>query len=448
MADSDIYHPDFKAMPYWWEAYQPTAQDPQDVPSRARVAIVGGGYAGLSTALEATKHGVDCIVLEAAELGFGASTRNGGGVSGGVNIGKSFSGKTLDPASERAQAVLADGADAFGLIERLIAEEGIACHWQKTGRFVGAWTPAHFASQAKKIAQLNDTARSDAYMVPRERQREEMASDYYYGGMVVERSANLHPALYYKGLLDACRARDVPVCARAPVTKITGRDSGWLVQTTRGAVRADEVVIATNGYTGDITPELKRRVVPLASHIIATEELPPDLAASLIPKRRTLSDTRRVLCYYRMSPDGRRMIFGGRARFTPVTPERSAPILHRFMTDRFPQLRGTRITHAWTGNVAFTLDALPHMGRQDGMHYLMGCNGSGVAMMTYLGWQTARKIAGVANRQSAFDTEEFPTHRLYSGNPWFLPAIGGWYRLRDSVDRGLASLSPARTGGS
>ena len=441
MADNAIFHPAFKAMPYWWEAYHPTAQDPVDLPAQVRIAIVGGGYGGLSTALEAAKHGIDCVVLEAAELGFGASTRNGGGVSGGVNIGKSFSGKTLDPQSDRAQAVLADGADAFSLIERLIVEENIACYWNKTGRFVGAWTPAHFAGQAKKIALLNDAARSEAYMVPRERQREEMASDYYYGGMVVERSANLHPALYYKGLLDACRARGVPVCARAGVQRISERNGGWEVTTERGTVRADEVVIATNGYTGDITPELKRRVVPLASHIIATEELPPDLAASLIPKRRTLADTRRVLCYYRMSPDGRRMIFGGRARFTPVTPQQSAPILHRFMTDRFPQLRGTRITHAWTGNVAFTLDALPHMGRQSGMHYLLGCNGSGVAMMTYLGWQTARKISGVANQASAFDTEDFPTHPLYSGNPWFLPAIGSWYRLRDEVDRRLASLA-------
>jgi glycine/D-amino acid oxidase-like deaminating enzyme len=444
MADRDIYHSEFKPMPYWWEAYRPTAQDPVDLPARARIAIVGGGYAGLSTALEAAKQGVDCVVLEAAELGFGASTRNGGGVSGGVNIGKSFSGKTLEPTSERARAVLADGADAFGLIEQLIAQEHIACHWQKTGRFVGAWTPGHYASQAKKITLLNDAARSEAYMIPRERQREEMASDYYYGGMVVERSANLHPALYYKGLLDACRVRGVPVCARASVTRITERNGGWLVQTVRGGVLADEVVIATNGYTGDITPALKRCVVPLASHIIATEALPQDLAASLIPKRRTLSDTRRVLCYYRMSPDGRRMVFGGRARFTPVTAQQSAPILHRFMTDRFPQLRGTKITHAWTGNVAFTLDALPHMGRQDGMHYLLGCNGSGVAMMTYLGWQTARKIAGVANQQSAFDTDEFPTNPLYTGNPWFLPAIGGWYRLRDSLDRGLATLSAAR----
>ena len=441
MADNGIYHSDFKAMPYWWEAYHPTAQDPLDLPPRVRVAIVGGGYGGLSTALEAAKQGIDCVVLEAAELGFGASTRNGGGVSGGVNIGKGYFGKTLDPESERAHAVLAEGGDVFGLIERLIAEEGIECHWKKNGRFTGAWTARHYAEQAEKIARLNEDAKAEAYMVPRERQREEIASDYYYGGMVVERSASLHPALYYKGLLDACRKRGVPVCARAPVTRISEQDGGWLVKTARGEIRADEVVIATNGYTGDATPELKRRIVPVASHIIATEELPPDLAASLIPKGRTLSDTRRVLCYYRMSPDGRRMVFGGRARFTPVTPQKSAPILHRFMTDRFPQLRGAKITHAWTGNLGFTMDKLPHMGQQDRMHYLMGCNGSGVAMMTYLGWQTARKIAGVANQASAFDTEEFPTHPLYNGNPWFLPALGGWFRFRDSVDRGLASLS-------
>ena len=178
MAGADIYHRDFKAMPYWWGRIPRLHRNPLDVPVRARVVIVGGGYAGLSTALEAAKHGVDCVVLEAAELGFGASTRNGGGVSGGVNIGKSFSGRSLDPASERARAVLADGADAFGLIERLIAEEGINCHWQKTGRFVGAWTPVHFTAQANKIALLNDAARSEAYMVPREHQREEMASDY------------------------------------------------------------------------------------------------------------------------------------------------------------------------------------------------------------------------------------------------------------------------------
>jgi glycine/D-amino acid oxidase-like deaminating enzyme len=257
--------------------------------------------------------------------------------------------------------------------------------------------------------------------------------------MVVERSGKLHPALYYKGLLDACRRRrGVAVCAKAAVTGIGRSGTAWRVETSRGAVAAGDVVIATNGYTGNLTPTLKRRVVPVASHIIATEELPADLARSLVPKGRTLSDTRRVLCYYRMSPDGTRMVFGGRARFTQVDAAVSAPILYRYMTDRFPQLRGVKVTHAWTGNVAFTLDALPHMGLQDDLHYCLGCNGSGVAMMTYLGWQTARKIARAANYACSFDTEDFPDHPLYSGNPWFLPVVGGYYRLRDSLDRLLA----------
>jgi glycine/D-amino acid oxidase-like deaminating enzyme len=197
-------------------------------------------------------------------------------------------------------------------------------------------------------------------------------------------------------------------------------------------------VIATNGYTGAVTPALRRRIVPIASHIIATEPLAPDLAGSLIPKRRSISDTKRVLCYYRMSPDGARMVFGGRARFTPADPFLCARVLHGYMTERFPQLKGTRVTHSWTGNTAFTLDALPHMGEEGGLHYCLGCNGSGVAMMTYLGTQTARKIARVANAPCAFDGPEFPDHPLYTGNPWFLPLVGGWYRMRDRLDRMLA----------
>src|ERR1700737_1464677 len=296
----DIFHRDFTPTPYWWEAYTPAAGELAEVPRSARVAIVGGGYAGLSTALELAKHGIDAVVLEANELGLGASTRNGGAVSGGVNIGKSFTGRSADVEPERAERLLSDASDAFGLIDRLIEEEKIDCFWEKPGRFVGAWTRKHFDAQARRLAVLNSAAQSGACMVPRERQREEIASDYYFGGMVVERSGKLHPALYYKGLLETCRRRDIAVCARAAVTGRSRTGSTWRAETARGVVSAGDVVIATNGYTGSLTPALRRRIVPIASHIIATEELPPDLARSLIPKGRTLSDTRRVLCYYRM----------------------------------------------------------------------------------------------------------------------------------------------------
>jgi glycine/D-amino acid oxidase-like deaminating enzyme len=436
---ADIFHPDFQPKPYWWETYTPVTGALADVPKQARVAIVGGGYAGLAAARELVRHGIDAVVLERGELGVGASTRNGGAVSGGINIGKSFSGRTAEVAPERARRLLADAADAFSVIERLIEDEGIECFWQKRGRFVGAWTPKHYAYLEHRLANLNDDAQSGASMVPRARQREEIASDYYYGGMVVERSASLHPALYYKGLLDACRRRDVTICAAAAVEKIIPSGTGWRVETSRGPIAAGDVVIATNGYTGTVTSALRRRIVPIASHIIATEPLPEDLARSLIPKRRTLSDTKRILCYYRMSPDGTRMVFGGRARFTPANPRLCAAVLHTYMTERFPQLKGVRVTHSWTGNTAFTLDALPHMGEEGGLHYCLGCNGSGVAMMTYLGTQTARKIARVANAPCAFDTPEFPDHPLYTGNPWFLPLVGGYYRMRDRLDRALGT---------
>src|ERR1041384_6438985 len=175
MPRGSIFHPDYQPRPYWWEAYGPTAGELVEVPREARVAIVGGGYAGLAAALELAKQGVDAVVLERGALGIGASTRNGGSVSGGVNIGKSFSGPAAEVAPERAEALLADAADAFSLIERLIEDEKIECYWQKRGRFVGAWTPKHYAAQEKRLAGLNDAAQSGAYMVPRDRQREGVA---------------------------------------------------------------------------------------------------------------------------------------------------------------------------------------------------------------------------------------------------------------------------------
>src|SRR5216110_2827419 len=157
MTRADIFHPDFAPTPYWWEAYAPAAGELVDVPREARVAIVGGGYAGLAAALEFSKHGIAAVVLERGALGVGASTRNGGSVSGGVNIGKSFSGRAAEVAPERAQHLL---ADAVSLIERLIADEAIECFWMKRGRFVGAWTPKHYASQERRLASLNDAAQS------------------------------------------------------------------------------------------------------------------------------------------------------------------------------------------------------------------------------------------------------------------------------------------------
>jgi len=438
-ARGGVFHPDFRALPYWWEAWEPRREAPEDPPAATDVAIVGGGYAGLNAALELARAGIDATVFEAGDFGAGASTRNGGAVSAGINIGKGIGGwsSKTDDAAHAAQirALITDGAQGLDLLEDIIRREAIDCHYERSGRFLGAYTARHFAGFAAAVDKLNAITAATAYVVPRDRQRDEIASDFYHGGMVVERAGKIHPALYYKGLLDACRRRTIRLLAQTGVARIAGQRDAFTLVTARGSVRAKQIIIASNGYTGDATPQLKRRLIPVASHIIATEALPADLARALTPRGRTISDTPRILTYYRLSPDGRRMIFGGRARFTAVGPEISAPALHRMMIDRLPQLKDARITHAWTGNVAFTFDFLPHMGVMDGMHYALGCNGSGIAMMSYLGHQTARKIIGGGNRVSAFEDIEFPARPFYTGNPWFLPLVGGWYRLRDRLDR-------------
>ena len=231
----------FRPEPYWWEAYRPAADELAEVPKAARVAIVGGGYAGLSTALELAKQGIDAVVLEAGALGFGASTRNGGAVSGGVNVGKSFTGKTI-AVDERAGRGI-----AVGCRRRLCADR--SADRAKNGSIASGKSAAGLSAPGRgRISRhsssgsnlLNAAAQSGAYMVPREHQRGEIASDYYYGGMVVERSGKLHPALYYKGLLDACRRREIAICAKAAVGRITragdrlaGRDPARRAQRRR-----------------------------------------------------------------------------------------------------------------------------------------------------------------------------------------------------------------------
>ncbi len=216
-----------------------------------------------------------------------------------------------------------------------------------------------------------------------------------------------------------------------------GSEGRFTVTTSRGTCRADHVVIATNAYTGPLQPKLSRRIVPISSQIIVTEELPEDLAHELIPNGRTISETPRVTSYYRLLPGDRRVMYGGRARFQDVPADVSAALLYEMMIARWPQLKGTRITHSWSGLVAMTTDSLAHMGFEDGIHYCLGCNGSGIAMMTYLGNRIGRRILDGGRTDSAYADIALPAVPVpfYRGRPWFLPIVGEYYRYLDRRDR-------------
>lgn len=443
-----IFAEDFQARPYWWEAAAPT-HDTTDLPPETSVAIVGGGYTGLSAALTLRRLGHEVAVMDAEPIGFGASSRNGGMVSGGLKLAAGRLVRTYGAA--RARAIAEAAAASFPFIEDLIAREAIDCDYIRCGRFVPASTPGHYEALAAKADRIAAVTGLPTRMVPRWRQRRELASDYYFGGMVVEATGSLHPAKYAAGLAGAARRAGAVLVGGARVDAIERDGSGFALRTGRGVTRARHVLVATNGYShpGPM-PWLARRVIPVASYIIATQPIGEDRVRPLFPTGRMIADTKRVLNYFRPSPDFSRILWGGRASFraSGAAPERAAITLWNAMLKVFPSLRDVRITHAWTGNVAFTLDGLPHIGERGGFHYAAGCQGSGVAMMSWLGHQVALKIAGAANAPFPLDGE-MPTLPAYDGRPWFLPLAGEWMRARDRIDRAFAvtpreSASPNR----
>jgi glycine/D-amino acid oxidase-like deaminating enzyme len=432
--------PGFVARPYWWDAAEPGTRD-APLPDRMQVVVIGGGYAGLSAALTLRRLGHEVLVLDAERIGWGASSRNGGAVSGGLKLAKTDLAK--QHGEVRASAIMETAAASFPFIEELIAREAIDCDYVRCGRVSAAWTPRDYEAMAARADRLAMLTGHPTRMVPRERMREVLGSDHYHGAMVADGAGSLHPGKYARGLAQAAERAGAVLASGVRVSGIRQQGSGFRIATDKGELAADAVLVATNGYSrgpgggsaGGAMPWLARRLLPIASYIIATEPLEPGLVDRLFPARRVAGESRRVLNYFRASPDGTRVVWGGRASFRDVSPEQAAPTLHRMMSEVFPELAKTRISHAWSGNVAFTFDFLPHIGVQDGVHYAAGCQGSGVAMASWLGHNCALKLAGAGNQDFALDGLNFPTMPTYDGTPWFLPAVGSWYRVRDRLDR-------------
>ena len=432
-ARDDIFAPGFVERPYWWDAAPPEQARDEPLPEATDVAIVGSGYCGLSAALELARNGVRATVLEAGPLGQGASTRSGGMVSSGQKLVITGAVNAFRP--DQTEQVFEESKGSFAFIQELIRREGLDADYQPCGRFFGAWAPAHYATLQRNAELLRRNTQVDATVLPRAEQRREIGSDLYHGGMVVTDYGAVHPAKYNRALRQAARREGAGLHSHAAVTGIVRDGDGYLVRTQRGTVRAGEVLVATNGYTDRAVPYLRRRIIPVASYIVATEPLPKALMDEILPHRRMMSDTRRELSYFRPSPDGTRLIYGARTSPFDKNPRDMARGIHRRVTQLYPQLRHVRLSHAWNGFVGMTFDHVPHMGTHEGVHYAMGCNGNGVAMATYLGWQTALKILGRQNRPSIFDGRPFPTKPYYTGWPWMVPLVSGWYHLTDALAR-------------
>jgi glycine/D-amino acid oxidase-like deaminating enzyme len=427
---------DFRDQPLWWDDDPPFRTGDNPLPSRCDVAVVGGGFAGLSTALELARNGSRVVVLEADAFGFNASARNSGGVSFAIDLNKAagwhrWAGGTAPPMAELARGA----AESVAHMEDFIAANAIDCDYHRRGRLSCAPSPAHYEILSRRLDPLNRLFGAEAHMVSRAEQRSEIGSDSFFGAMVVKRSGQLNPAKLVKSLVELCRKSDAQLFSDTTVTSIERLAGGFTLTTSRGKLQASTVVVAVNAQAARLsTARLQSRMVPVASHIIVTDRLPDEVASGLLPNRRTGADGRRLLAYFRRTPDGNRFLYGSRASPFDVSPQQAATVLYRRMVATFPQLDGTRIRHAWGCKVGFTFDGLPHLGEMNGLHYIMGCNGNGVAMMNYLGHKLARKLIDGNSVPCVFDQPIFPTLPLYSGKAWFLPLVSSVYGLLDQRD--------------
>jgi glycine/D-amino acid oxidase-like deaminating enzyme len=408
------------------------ARSKTSVEGRTDVAVIGGGLTGVVAALHLARSGAKVDLFEQHTVGFGASGRNGGMATTGMSIGIRDAVAKL--GFDTAVRLYGAYTDAIDLVEKLVAEEGIDCHFARTGKLNLASKPAHYQGFEKTHELLNARLGLETQLVPKAELRSEIGSDAFHGGMVESRSAGLHVGKYSRRLGEAAERAGVTIHEQAPVQNLTKLGAGHELPTPRGRMQAKQVLLATGAYSRRPFRWHQVRIAPVGSFIIATEPLDASLCDDILPTRRMASDSKNLLNYFRITPDNR-LLFGGRARFAmsnPQSDEKSGKLLRDTMVHTFPKLAAAKIDYCWGGLVDMSLDRLVHAGERDGVYYAMGYAGHGVQMATYMGRQMAEYLSGVpqANIWSDFKFRRIPGH---FGPPWFLPFAGAYYKFKDRV---------------
>ncbi|MGL3820896.1 NAD(P)/FAD-dependent oxidoreductase [Sphingopyxis sp. R3-92] len=390
------------------------------------VAVIGGGFTGLSAALACAERGFSVILVEAEEVGFGASGRNGGQLIPGLRW--SASELETEFGNERA-AALFDLCWRGNPVKTRIAKHSIACDL-KVGHLEAAWTPKDFDGMRREADYLTTRYGYEADVIAQAEMDAHIASPLYHGGIYDRQGGHFHPLNYAIGLATAAETAGVRI--------LQGQRANWILDGDPGelflgdaTIEARYFIDATDSWIGDLEPDLGRYTVPIMNYNIATAPLAN--ADALLPSDAAVADSRFVLNYFRLSAD-KRLIFGGGERYSQTPPRDIAAFVRPFMAQVFPQIADAKIDYGWGGAVAVTMNRLPHIGRRGNVFFAHGFSGHGAMVTTLAGELIAEAMAGTAER---FDVLANLPSRPFPGGPWIrrpLATLGLlWYALRDRL---------------
>ena len=413
---------------YWWEEAPPRSAPTMDWSDKTDIAIIGCGFTGLSAALTLARAGREVVVLEKNLIGEGASTRNGGITSGNIRLSQKQLTRRFGP--ERAQTFIDESVAARADLERFIEENKINCDYQPVGRIVGLM--GSFSSQTieRDHNKFADRYNIEPRLISKSEMAEYTSSKKYEAGIYRPDIGGIQPAKLLHEMARLAVDAGVKIFSETAVTKIENHKTTFTLTTTQGKITAQHLISATNAYTDQAQPWLRRRLIPVISEMIATEKLGTNRVRALTPKLNMFGESKQLGHYYRPSPDGQRILLGGRRMHKQESSAKQR--LHDALAEIFPELKDTKIDSYWRGFVAFPFDQLPKLAVHKGIIYPSGFCGSGTVWARWLGQKAAFMILGEA-AESAFKNLPMMTLPLYSGDPWFLPLAMSYYRLRDRL---------------
>ena len=411
--------------------------------TRAEVVVIGAGYTGLSAALHVAAAGREVVILEAGEVGAGGSGLNGGQVVAGLKHDPDLLATRY---GEKVGAqLIARSAEAADLVFDLITRHAIDCDAARAGWIQLAASESHLPALERRAEQWRRRGADAAVLSDREA-AQLTGSSRYCGGWIDRRGGTVQPLAYVRGLARAAISSGARIFVRSAAARLSRAAGGWRIDTERGSADASTVILATDAYTDRAFDSLRRTVVAVPSIQVATAPLPSALHAAILPGGQSVSDTRRLLCYFRRDATGR-FVLGTRGSYADVPVPATTTAHERAIREIYPELAGLPLEYRWAGFVAMTRDGLPHLHQPaPGLLAGLGYNGRGVAMATAMGRLLGRWALGESAESLDFPVTPLRPIRLHGLSRLAARATIRYLQLRDALEQSLRRPLPGGAG--